>query len=485
MAALPAAHSAPNSPPPIATSEEAFPLDWIEASPLNPRKTFAAEDLDALAASIAAQGLLEPLVIREVPVEGDVMSYHLVAGERRLRACRSLGLTTVPVRIYRDLTEPQILLMMMAENLARADLNAIEEADGFARLQEEANLTQREIAAQLGKSQPYVANTLRLRKLPVVVQDLVRAGALGKNHAISLASYAAWPDLCLHLAALAVQEGLSQKQIASKTFVYDRRHFFIAKGLVAELTQSATKFDWGTICRGACPFDAFRAAGFDWLGICLQPAHAAQLTAEHEAAEEAKAAAKLAALAEQIEAGKVVNLSAMGWSDYTRIGATPPAGCTDACKCRATGVYEATGDQATVCVNPKRYSSLSGAATREQNKRAKARTQTLSARLESRVQEVAAPTSRELALLVFRAIEWNSVRSAALDAQLAALGVTLPGVGWYDFSKSADALDQLAALRPEDLVRLGVEITLRRELADGQKTEKRWTEWYLSNKRPR
>ena len=160
----------------------------IVASLFQPRRHFDPEKLEELTNAIRAQGIIEPLIAR--PVSGsdiDEPIYELIAGERRLRAARAARLSVVPL-IVRELDDHQALEMSLVENLVREDLNAIEEARAFMRLSKEFNLSHEEIAARIGKSRPYVTNTMRLLELPIPVVDLIMRGALTPGQARPLLS---------------------------------------------------------------------------------------------------------------------------------------------------------------------------------------------------------------------------------------------------------------------------------------------------------
>jgi ParB family chromosome partitioning protein len=152
-------------------------LDQIVPSPLQPRHQFVESPLDDLMESIRQHGIIQPLIVR--PVGGKL---ELIAGERRWRASKKLGLATVPV-IEREASDRDVLEMALIENLQREDLNPMEEAAGYVRLAEEFTLKQEEIAARVGKSRASVANAMRLLGLHVDVQMLVAQARLTVGHA--------------------------------------------------------------------------------------------------------------------------------------------------------------------------------------------------------------------------------------------------------------------------------------------------------------
>lgn len=178
----------------------------IDPNPAQPRRAFDEESLRELADSIAAHGVLQPLLAVSA---GD--RYHLVAGERRWRAARMAGLKEVPVRVM-DLSLSEQAEIALIENLQRDDLSPLEEAAGIRALMDGFSLTQEEAASRLGKSRSAVANALRLLHLPDAVKAMISSGELSAGHAKSLAGLPD-PDLALELARKAVEQGLSVRQM--------------------------------------------------------------------------------------------------------------------------------------------------------------------------------------------------------------------------------------------------------------------------------
>lgn len=157
-----------------------IPVNEIVPNPHQPRRHFAAADLDDLVSSIKEHGILQPLVVSFCDNQ-----YELIAGERRWRAAKALGLKTVPV-IVRDASKQQKLEWALIENLQRTDLNPLEEALAYRALMDEFSFTQEEAAARVGKSRPAVANTLRLLELPEYIQDALQENKITKSHARTL-----------------------------------------------------------------------------------------------------------------------------------------------------------------------------------------------------------------------------------------------------------------------------------------------------------
>ncbi len=161
---------------PLSDAEEIDVKD-IGPNPYQPRKVFDEEKMRELVSSVKEHGVLQPLIVRRA---GN--GYELVAGERRLRAARLAGLERVPV-IVRPFSSRDMMEIALIENLQREDLNPMEEAEAYQRLQEEFGYTQEQLAKRLGKSRPAVANTLRLLALNAEVRREVAAGRLSEGHA--------------------------------------------------------------------------------------------------------------------------------------------------------------------------------------------------------------------------------------------------------------------------------------------------------------
>jgi ParB family chromosome partitioning protein len=161
-------------------------VNKIEPNPYQPRRVFNDEQLHELANSIRDYGILQPLVvtkIEEVSPLGSVIRYQLIAGERRFRAAQLVGLERVPAVIKNIGLDKEKLELAIIENVQRADLNPIEAARAYSRLQDEFRLTQREIAQRIGKSREVIANTLRLLNLPPTIQDAVSGGRISESQA--------------------------------------------------------------------------------------------------------------------------------------------------------------------------------------------------------------------------------------------------------------------------------------------------------------
>ncbi|MEM9854538.1 MAG: ParB/RepB/Spo0J family partition protein [Pseudomonadota bacterium] len=211
MADVEQSNTAPvaTSAPPV-TADMNVPIEQVHPNPDQPRRTFVKEDLEDLAASISEKGIIQPLIVRNHPDrDGD---YEIVAGERRWRAAQMAKLHDVPI-IVRQFSDTEVLEVAIIENIQRADLNPVEEALGFQQLIEKFDRTQEQMAAALGKSRPYITNTLRLLSLPDDVQALLAEAKISAGHARALIT----SENASALAAQVVAKGLSVRETEKLT----------------------------------------------------------------------------------------------------------------------------------------------------------------------------------------------------------------------------------------------------------------------------
>ena len=183
----------------------------IEPRRDQPRKTFEREALEVLADSIAAYGVLQPIIVRENPVaEG---TYEIIAGERRWRASKMAGLTEIPAVIF-DGDELKAAQVALIENIQREDLNPVEEAMGYGALIDKFGLTQDQVSKQVGKSRPAIANMLRLLELPSEVLDMLKEGTISAGHARALLGLNS-EELMIEYANKIVERSLSVREVES------------------------------------------------------------------------------------------------------------------------------------------------------------------------------------------------------------------------------------------------------------------------------
>jgi ParB family transcriptional regulator, chromosome partitioning protein len=161
-----------------------IPVAQIRPNPYQPRREFRAEDLSELEASLRVSGLLQPITVRKLGSD----SYELIVGERRLRAASKIGWTDIPavVKESKEVDERTLLTLALVENLQRADLNPLEEAQGYKRLTDEFGLTQQQVADAVGKDRSTIANFLRVLSLPATVRQMLSEGLLTLGHARAL-----------------------------------------------------------------------------------------------------------------------------------------------------------------------------------------------------------------------------------------------------------------------------------------------------------
>ena len=178
------------------------PIEFIRPNPRNPRKSFNEADLADLANSVKEKGIMQPVLVRTSKTAAN--QYEIIAGERRWRAAQRAGLHDVPV-IVQEVSDKEALELAIIENVQRADLNALEEANGYEQLIQEFSYTQQDLAQVIGKSRSHVANTLRLMKLPDKVKALVNDGKLTAGHARALVGAEDPEGLALRI----VEEGLT------------------------------------------------------------------------------------------------------------------------------------------------------------------------------------------------------------------------------------------------------------------------------------
>jgi ParB family chromosome partitioning protein len=202
MAALLSNAPPPAAPTPAGRGLLSLPIEAVERSPGQPRKAFDDARLDELAASIRTHGVVEPILVRR---QGQ--RYRIVAGERRWRAAQRAGLKEIPALI-REATEEEAFEIALIENIQRADLNAVEEAEAYQALVAEHGLTQEQLAERVGKERSTIANALRLLKLPGDVLDAVRSGRLEMGHARALLGLET-AEAIRRAATRVVRDGLS------------------------------------------------------------------------------------------------------------------------------------------------------------------------------------------------------------------------------------------------------------------------------------
>lgn len=181
-----------------------LPMALVEPNPDQPRKVFDREAMEALKQSIATHGVITPITVRAAK-DG---YYQIIAGERRWRAARSIGLTEIPAMVI-EADDSQVMELALIENLQREDLNPIEEAEGYDVLIHRFGLTQEQVADRVGKSRPAISNALRLLALPEEARDMVASGGLSPGHARAILAI---QDESRRLEAIEQIAGMSVRQ---------------------------------------------------------------------------------------------------------------------------------------------------------------------------------------------------------------------------------------------------------------------------------
>lgn len=192
-------------PPLVPPVERRVPVSEIRSNPRQPRRFFDDARLTELAESIRQQGVLQPLVVRQVE-----HGYELIIGERRFRAAQRAGLDRVPV-VVKEVNDAESLEMALVENIQREELTPIEEALAYRQLMEEFHLTQEEVASRVGKSRPVVTNLLRVLNLPDSIKDEVDRGNLSVGHARALLALET-PEQQIEMAHKIMRQGLSVRE---------------------------------------------------------------------------------------------------------------------------------------------------------------------------------------------------------------------------------------------------------------------------------
>jgi ParB family transcriptional regulator, chromosome partitioning protein len=220
------------SAPAVAHEPTHLPIDAIQPNPMQPRSIFNSDRLEELAASIRANGIIQPLIVRR---HGD--GYQLIAGERRWRAAKLAGASEVPV-VVQDVADPNLLELALVENIQREDLNPIETAHAYDRLNRELGLSHEEIGRRTGKDRTSVVNMIRLLRLPKEVQGLVAAQRLSMGHARALLGLPTDVQQ-IEIAEKAAAQGMSVRQVESlvQQMVHDSSRGEKADGQRSEAKQ--------------------------------------------------------------------------------------------------------------------------------------------------------------------------------------------------------------------------------------------------------
>lgn len=489
------------------------PLHQVRPSTLNPRQAFDQARLVELAESIQRHGLLEPIVVRDATPAmrddrpGEIVIYEIVAGERRFRAswlvalARCMGETIAEVvalseearEAFRDqagretiearhlgaVEDKAALELALVENLVRQDLDPIEEAEGYAQLNRVVGLSQSEIGKAVNRSQPAVANAMRLLDLPDDVRERIRRGELSVSHGVALARFKAFPPVASGLAEIAVQQGWTAKGLERPQM------WSLANAGIVRSLDYQTLFDRAA-CKD-CPFGALHEDHY-----CLKPDHYDELQAaarKDKQAEIARAAQEL-----RREGGKLLDLKKLNYTQYNSLSGAGKCEFDSAespCPCR---VQAKDGERlAWICCDPPRRTQLQAAATRAQGKEKKRTGRELAGRVvaaldargdDPRPLSILEVEERRLVTLVVAAALRTVGRPTALkEAQRHVAHLSADDVSrWY--GREAQGLDQFQATPLDQLLRFAAEALLRSEIADryeGYGGSTPWADWFLAH----
>lgn len=182
------------------------PIEFLRPNPKNPRRVFEEESLEELSGSIREKGIIQPILVRNVPNSPN--NYEIIAGERRWRAAQKAGVHEVPIVLV-DVSDREALEIAIVENVQRSDLNPLDEARAYEQLASDFGYTQADLSRIIGKSRSHIANLLRLLKLPAYTRQLLETGALSAGHGRTLLAFADIDGM----ARRAVEEGLSVREL--------------------------------------------------------------------------------------------------------------------------------------------------------------------------------------------------------------------------------------------------------------------------------
>jgi ParB/RepB/Spo0J family partition protein len=442
-----------------------IPLAEIQRSSLNPRQDFDDAALASLGESLREHGLLQPIVVRPLRTGG----YEVVAGERRRLAAIAEGWETIAATVIDRLADEDALKLALIENLQREDLNAIEEAEGYANLTNRG-MTQKAIAAAVSKAQPTIANALRLLDLPDQVRDYIRKGALSASHGVALARWAKFPGLVTSLADEAIKHAWSSAKLEQKDLLFSVSYQLstsVAQNLAYGAPPPFSQCE-------ECPFDAYVASGTSGPRLCLNPAcyhelKANQDQAEHERREETKA--KVKAEGREVLTADEAESATRLWEGRV------PSACTDACPCRIT-MEDRTGAIVPACMDPVRLQEL-------QEKDRLAKVQEAQAKQSALREQVAATKdtsaigSKEAALIVVSAVRSHRRKHIATAADLVGIeGVTPKGKADDYVTLADDAYIVLARYEPQQIFRFALEVLVADWLEQQLPLSRQKLDWY-------
>lgn len=461
-----------------------IPVSAVSANPANHRKVFDEAAIEELAESIRREGLLQPIAVRVVceeqlpgmeNVEVHAERYELILGERRWRAHKFLKAEMIQAKVYRGLDARRAKVLALIENLQRVQLNAVEEAEGFADLAAEG-LTQEAIAQRVGRSRPVVANALRLLKLPSEALDFIREGKLTAAHGVALARFDGWPVHQTMMAALAVREETRAGEM-EKGVPF---HWQLVKEKLAVSIHS-----WGeykvTDRLKKMPMYFAQGDG-DW--VCFDPSHWESECAERKRQAELRAATEAKKREEEIaksakSSRKQLSLADLDSGDYRQFKDGAEAALLELVPDDKKAMAKGHEGKVAIVTDVALADRLKAAMGRVIKKDRKAKCEDLGVKVRKKIAALKKVGPREMAWVVYSLATYDG-RSVQLHLEAeaaAAVGVKLPKAFAETEGDSYDAilanrkgmLEHLAGVEGVDLVKVLMEerlVTALEELVD-------------------
>lgn len=349
-------------------------VELIDPSPYQPRLTFDPAETAELVASVRERGVQQPVLVRITKEEpeaggsnanGHAVSkrtrHELIAGERRLRACKEAGRKTIPAIVRNDLSDRECAELALLENIQRSNLSVIEEARGYKQLMVKFGMKEERIARKVGKSVQTIQGMLRLLQLPELVQHLLAQKKLTASHGQELLGLAPFERVCTAVAQHAADNRVTALSLQANPLPNAME--LKRKGLLEELDYK-TKFDWKSVCE-QCPFKAFVKSGY--ASYCLKPEEwkakqDAALTQQKDEAARAMEQVRnqVRQQVEEQEQNGQVDTSALPAGSFRNLSVIQvPQGCGEHCPCRRETCYPHAPDAPVpICLDPARFKSL-------------------------------------------------------------------------------------------------------------------------------
>lgn len=333
----------------------------IGPNPFQPRTRFDETEMLDLVASVRAHGVLQPVTVRTAPPSEEANGkaakkvspcYQLIAGERRLRACREAGRKTIPAIVRDDLSDVQAAELALVENVQRSNLNVMEEAGAYRRLMLDFRLKEERIAKKVGKSVQTVRDLLKLLALPQDVQTLLATKKLSASHGHELLRLAAHPKICEAVALRCVTNKIPATSLAAD--LLPNAQELKRSGFITEL-GFATKFDWKNVCK-ECPHKALVSSGYS--SFCLRPDEWRKK--QDGAIEMQKQEATRVMEEARAQNDGTVEVERLAPGSYRRLlHVQVPAGCSESCACRGETCDPTNPTKRMpVCLNPGHFEEL-------------------------------------------------------------------------------------------------------------------------------